>query len=170
MPHPGRGRFARPRRVPLAPGRNLPIVCPFCAIAAGTTNAHIVFSDAGSIAFLDHRPLFPGHALLIPREHHVTLADLPHTFVGPFFTGAQVLARGVQAAMNADGTFVACNNVVSQSVAHFHLHVVPRRRKDGLRGFFWPRRSYPDAVAMDAVAEAIRTSIREITRKDGGGR
>jgi histidine triad (HIT) family protein len=138
-------------------------VCPFCAIAAGAADAHVVLSDDGFVAFLDHRPLFPGHVLLIPREHHPTLTDLPRATIAPLFGTAQLLAQAVEAAMEADGTFVACNNNVSQSVAHFHLHIVPRRRRDGLRGFFWPRRPYPDAEAMDAAAAAIRRSIERIT-------
>jgi histidine triad (HIT) family protein len=122
----------------------------------------VVLSDTRCVAFLDHRPLFPGHVLLIPREHHATLTDLPHAAIAPFFANAQLLARAVQSGMEADGTFVACNNSVSQSVAHFHLHIVPRRRKDGLRGFFWPRRPYPSPEAMDAAARAIRTSLQGI--------
>jgi histidine triad (HIT) family protein len=119
----------------------------------------VVLSDPSCVAFLDHRPLFPGHVLLIPREHRVTLADLPAELVGPLFTCAQLLARVVQQTMDAEGTFVACNNNVSQSVAHFHLHIVPRRRKDGLRGFFWPRQRYSDDAEMTAVAEALRAAL-----------
>jgi histidine triad (HIT) family protein len=114
---------------------------------------------------LDRRPLFAGHLLLIPREHHVTLTDLPVAAVGPLFLTARLLASAVEEAMGAEGTFVACNNRVSQSVAHFHVHIVPRRRKDGLRGFFWPRQSYADETEMEAVAASIRTAL-ERQRED----
>jgi histidine triad (HIT) family protein len=134
-------------------------VCPFCAIAAGREAAHVVFADDCCVAFLDRRPLFPGHVLLIPRQHRVTLPDLPADEVGPFFSNAQVLARAVQDATAAEGTFVACNNVVSQSVPHFHVHIVPRRRKDGLRGFFWPRGRYGGEAEMIAVADSIRSAL-----------
>ena len=113
--------------------------CVFCAIVAGATPAHIVAGDDDTLAFLDVRPVFPGHVLLVPRDHYDTLGDLPPALVAPLFAAAQRLALAVQAGMEADGTFVAINNTVSQSVPHLHVHVVPRRRKDGLRGFFWPR-------------------------------
>jgi histidine triad (HIT) family protein len=113
--------------------------CQFCRIVAGESNAKVVFEDSISVAFLDYRPLFPGHCLLVTKQHYVTLLDLPSEIVGPLFLNAQRLAGVVQGAMQADGTFVAMNNVVSQSVPHFHIHIVPRRRGDGLRGFFWPR-------------------------------
>lgn len=134
-------------------------VCPFCAIAGGSEDAHVVFSDHSSVAFLDRRPLFAGHLLLIPRQHHVTLTDLPVEQVGALFTNARLLAGVVEQAMEAEGSFVACNNRVSQSVPHFHVHIVPRRRKDGLRGFFWPRRSYADEAEMAAVAGSIRATL-----------
>lgn len=116
--------------------------CLFCRIVAGEESASIVFEDAISIAFLDTRPLFPGHVLLIPRTHYQTLVDLPHDLVGPLFSNTQHVARTVQEAMQAEGTFVGMNNIVSQSVPHFHIHIVPRRKGDGLKGFFWPRRPY----------------------------
>ena len=134
-------------------------MCPFCAIAAGRADAHVVLEDPGSIAFLDHRPLFPGHCVLIPREHRVTLTDLPFDGVGPLFESVQLLARAVERALGAEGTFVAINNRVSQSVAHLHVHVVPRRRKDGLRGFFWPRTRYETDEHMTAVAASVRAAV-----------
>ncbi len=133
--------------------------CAFCAIARGETDAHVVFEDELSLAFLDFRPLFPGHALLIPRAHHETLADLPAELVAPYFANAQLLSRAVPAAMEAQGSFVAINNVVSQSVPHLHVHVVPRRRKDGLRGFFWPRTRYEDDEQMARVAARIQAMM-----------
>jgi histidine triad (HIT) family protein len=133
--------------------------CTFCAIVSGDLAASVVLEDADSVAFLDHRPLFPGHCLLVPRHHHETLGDLPAELVGPFFGTAQRLALAVEAAMDAEGTFVALNNRVSQSVPHLHVHVVPRRRKDGLRGFFWPRHRYASTEEMDDVAARVRAAL-----------
>ncbi len=133
--------------------------CPFCAIVAGTEPATRVLEEEHCVAFLDARPLFEGHVLLVPREHHVTLADLPGPLVAPLFTTAQRLCRAVEQAQDAQGTFVAMNNVVSQSVPHLHVHVVPRRRKDGLRGFFWPRTTYAGEAAMAEVAARIRAAL-----------
>ena len=118
-----------------------------------------MFEDEVSIAFLDIRPLFPGHTLLIPRSHHEALWDLPEELVGPYFSNARLLATAVREAMGAKGTFVAMNNIVSQSVPHLHTHVVPRNAKDGLRGFFWPRRTYEDEAEAAAAAEAIRSEL-----------
>ena len=116
--------------------------CLFCSIVAGETDAEIVFEDEVSVAFLDIRPVFHGHTLLVPREHHETLPDLPDELVEPYFRSARMLSGAVRDAMGAEGSFVAINNVVSQSVPHLHVHVVPRVKKDGLRGFFWPRHKY----------------------------
>ncbi len=129
--------------------------CTFCAIVAGETPAAVVFADDVSLAFLDHRPLFPGHCLLVPRAHIETLGDLPADLVEPLFANAQRLSRAVERAMEAEGSFVALNNRVSQSVPHLHVHVVPRRRKDGLRGFFWPRTKYEDAEHLERVRAAV---------------
>ena len=130
--------------------------CRFCAIVAGDERAHVVFEDGISIAFLDHRPLFPGHALLVPREHHETIWDLPDELVGPLFANAKFLSGAIRTAMRSQGAFIAVNNVVSQSVPHLHVHLVPRNRKDGLRGFFWPRRKYDSEEHMAETATAIR--------------
>ena len=137
----------------------MPAGCTFCAIVAGETEAEIVLEDELTIAFLDHRPLFPGHTLLVPRQHHVTIEDLPPELVEPVFANARRLTGAVRRAMDAEGTFLALNNVVSQSVPHLHVHVVPRRRKDGLRGFFWPRNPYESAEAMRAAGAAIRAEL-----------
>jgi histidine triad (HIT) family protein len=137
--------------------------CRFCAIAAGEEHGHVVFEDEISLAFLDNRPLFPGHVLLIPRGHYETLADLPRELVGPYFANVQLLSVAVPKAMGAQGTFVALNNVVSQSVPHLHVHVVPRNRKDGLRGFFWPRTKYDGEEHMRETAETIRAAVRDAT-------
>jgi histidine triad (HIT) family protein len=129
--------------------------CKFCQIIAGEIPAHFVLDTDDVVAFLDHRPLFPGHTLVLPREHVETLADLPEDRVGPFFHQVQRVEAAVRTAMEAEGSFVAENNVVSQSVPHLHVHVVPRRRKDGLRGFFWPRTRYASDGEMAAVAAGI---------------
>jgi histidine triad (HIT) family protein len=133
--------------------------CHFCEIAAGTRPAHVVLEDDDALAFLDARPVFPGHCLLIPRAHYETLADLPPELLEPVFGDAQRLERALESGLEADGTFVAINNRVSQSVPHMHVHVVPRRRKDGLRGFFWPRQKYQSEEAMAEVAARIRAAL-----------
>ena len=133
--------------------------CIFCQIVLGERPAQIVLESDHAVGFLDVRPLFPGHSLLVPRDHHVTLGDLPAAIVGALFADAQRLAVAVQEAMEAAGTFVAMNNHVSQSVPHFHVHVVPRRPKDGLRGFFWPRHKYDNDEEMGAVAARIRAAL-----------
>jgi len=131
----------------------------FCKIASSEVAARWVFEDEHSVAFLDHRPVFPGHCLLIAKLHYETLADLPKELIEPLFANAQILARAVELAMEADGTFVGMNNRVSQSVPHFHVHIVPRRRKDGLRGFFWPRYPYKSDDEASAAQSAIRSAI-----------
>ena len=139
--------------------------CLFCAIAQGTTSAQIVFEDRTSLAFLDHRPVFLGHVLLVPKKHIETLGDLPESLTGPLFTSASMLSRAVQTAMAAEGTFIAINNRVSQSVPHLHVHIVPRKRGDGLRGFLWPRTKYRDG----AHAEEVRGAIADAVRNQPGG-
>ncbi len=133
--------------------------CLFCDIAAGYQAAHTVLDEDAILAFLDFRPLFPGHVLVIPRPHHVTLLDLPVTSLGPLFGAVQRVAAAVTHSMGADGTFVAMNNGVSQSVPHLHVHVVPRRTKDGLRGFFWPRTRYGSEAEASGIASRIRASF-----------
>ena len=122
-----------------------------------------MFEDDVSLAFLDNRPLFPGHSLLIPRRHVETIWDLPDSLIEPLFANARLLSRAVREAMEAQGAFVAANNVVSQSVPHFHVHVVPRNRKDGLRGFFWPRRKYADEAEATAAADAVRAAVARLS-------
>src|SRR5690348_14825410 len=124
-----------------------PAECVFCRIASGDMPAHVVYKDTETVAFLDNRPLFPGHVLLCPREHYETITDLPLELTGPIMTATQFLAKAVQAAVHADGTFIAINNRVSQAVPHLHIHIVPRKRGDGLKGFFWPRHPYKDEAA-----------------------
>jgi histidine triad (HIT) family protein len=136
-----------------------PAACAFCEIARGGVERHVVLEDECSLAFLDHRPLFPGHALLMPRAHYETLLDLPEDLIGPLFGNAKLLARAMEEGLEAEGSFVAVNNRVSQSVHHLHVHVVPRRRKDGLRGFFWPRHPYRDEAHAAETAATLRAAI-----------
>jgi histidine triad (HIT) family protein len=140
-------------------------MCRFCGIAAGEVAAHVVFEDDTVVAFLDHRPVFHGHTLVIPREHLETLSDVPSPLLGELFPAVQRITDAVVAAMGAAGSFVACNNKVSQSVPHLHVHVVPRRFKDGLRGFFWPRHEYAGEAEMEAVASAIRDALAQTTSR-----
>ncbi|HSS67623.1 MAG TPA: HIT family protein [Nocardioidaceae bacterium] len=136
----------------------MPDDCLFCRIARGDEPGHVVYESDVAVGFLDARPVFPGHTLLVPRSHVVTYLDLPSELIGPFFAAGKAVAAAVTKGMRAEGTFVAMNNVVSQSVAHLHLHVVPRTKGDGLRGFFWPRRKYADGEAEEAVAQ-IRAAL-----------
>jgi histidine triad (HIT) family protein len=137
-------------------------MCVFCDIGSGDVLAHVVYSDDLTLAFLDFRPLFPGHTLLIPRDHVETLADLPEGLLAPFFTSSQLLSRAMEEVMGAEGSFVAMNNRISQSVPHLHAHIVPRRRRDGLRGFFWPRTKYDSDEAMAEVAAHLRDGISRL--------
>ena len=132
--------------------------CLFCAIIAGTTPAAVVLDTDDVVGFLDVRPLFKGHVLLVPREHVVTLPDLPEPLLVPLFSAAQRVAAAITSTLSAQGTFVAMNNVVSQSVPHLHVHVVPRTKGDGLRGFFWPRTKYADGEAQ-TYAATIREAL-----------
>ena len=135
--------------------------CLFCRIVSGELPATIVYEDENSVAFLDHRPLFHGHTLLVPREHVETFGDLPAAQLEPYFKAAQLLALVIESALDAEGTFVAMNNRVSQSVPHLHVHVVPRRKKDGLKGFFWPRTKYKDEEEMKTVQAKIVAALKK---------
>jgi histidine triad (HIT) family protein len=138
--------------------------CLFCQIVSGEKAALAVFEDDHTYAFLDHRPLFPGHTLLVPKAHHETLPDLPPDLLAPLLRSAQALACAVEKAMGAAGTFLAINNKVSQSVPHLHVHIVPRRPKDGLKGFFWPRVPYSSpehaALTQGAIRAALEGQVR----------
>jgi|SRR5215211_1904293 len=138
--------------------------CRFCRIIVGDGAAHLVFEDEHTLAFLDNRPLFPGHSLLVPRDHLETLGDLPDELIGPLFANARLLSAAIPKAMKKPGSFVAVNNVVSQSVPHLHIHVVPRKPKDGLRGFFWPRTKYGSDEEMGDVAERVRRAVAAASR------
>jgi histidine triad (HIT) family protein len=135
--------------------------CAFCKIVRNDDGLR-VFEDEHTIAFLDHRPLFPGHCLLIPRSHFATIQDLPDSLLAPLFANVRMLSAAVELCMHAEGTFIASNNRVSQSVPHFHVHVVPRTKGDGLKGFFWPRRKYKSADEIDEVLRALRAAIAQV--------
>jgi histidine triad (HIT) family protein len=135
--------------------------CVFCKIIRGEIAAEKVYEDESCVVFLDSGPLFAGHCLVCPRQHMETLMDVPPELLQPLFTNAQLIARAVENGLGADGSFVAINNKVSQSVPHLHVHVIPRRRKDGMKGFFWPRRPYRDQAEMRETAEALRRAISQ---------
>lgn len=133
--------------------------CVFCSIATGDVPADVVLDEPDFLAFLDRRPVFKGHVLLVPRQHVDTLLDLPPTLHAGLVEAAQRLARAAVDGLGAQGTFVATNNVVSQSVPHLHVHVVPRTKGDGLRGFFWPRTKYDDEAESAAYADLVRAAL-----------
>jgi histidine triad (HIT) family protein len=135
--------------------------CAFCKIARHDDGFR-VFEDEHTLAFLDHRPLFPGHCLLVPRSHLETIQDLPDSLIAPLFANVRMLSSAVELGMHAQGTLVATNNRVSQSVPHFHVHVVPRTKGDGLKGFFWPRRKYKSADEIEEVLRALRAAIAQV--------
>ncbi len=135
--------------------------CAFCKIVTGDLTADIVYRDDRLIAFLDNRPLFPGHVLLCPVDHIATLIDVPESLTNHLMRTTQLLAGAVERALQAEGSFVAINNRVSQSVPHLHIHVVPRKRRDGLKGFFWPRRNYTDPAERESVRVALANDINQ---------
>ena len=137
--------------------------CAFCKIVRHDDGFR-VFEDEHTIAFLDHRPLFPGHCLLIPKSHFETIKDLPDSLLAPLFANVRMLAAAVELGMRAEGTFVASNNRISQSVPHFHIHIVPRKKGDGLKGFFWPRRKYQSADEINGVLRALHAAIAQVRR------
>ena len=136
--------------------------CLFCRIISGEVASHVILEDNSCLAFLDHRPLFAGHCLLVPKVHYETLADLPAVLLAPLFANAQLLSKAMEQGLGAGGSFVAINSRVSQSVPHLHIHVVPRRKGDGLKGFFWPRHPYRDVQSMADVQEALRSAITKL--------
>lgn len=138
--------------------------CAFCKIVRDDDGLR-VFEDDQTIAFLDHRPLFPGHVLLIPKGHFATIQDLPDALAANLFANVRMLSAAVETGMGAEGTFIAANNRVSQSVPHFHVHIVPRKKGDGLKGFFWPRRKYKDGEELSAVLSALRAAIAKARRE-----
>lgn len=133
--------------------------CVFCAVVAGSEPSHVVLDEPDVLAFLDHRPVFKGHMLVIPRIHVVTLPDLPHELLAPVFGAVARCATAVVDGLGAEGSWIAENNIVSQAVPHLHVHVVPRTRGDGLRGFFWPRQKYEGEEEMVEYATRLRASL-----------
>lgn len=136
--------------------------CAFCRILQGRANCFGVFENRWTLTFLDDRPLFPGHCLLIPKRHIETLADLQASLIKPIFADVRLLAKAVQEAMDAEGSLIVINTRVSQSVPHLHVHIVPRRKGDGLRGFLWPRRRYADEQEVDQVVKKLRSAIARL--------
>jgi histidine triad (HIT) family protein len=136
--------------------------CPFCSISRHESESCVVLEDDYTLAFLDRRPLFPGHTLLVPKAHYETLIELPRELISPLFSNAQLLAAAVAEAEEADGSLVVVNNHVSQSVPHLHVHIVPRRRGDGLKGFFWPRHPYGNRQEMLETQAAIRSAVARL--------
>ncbi|HEX3020125.1 MAG TPA: HIT family protein [Chitinispirillaceae bacterium] len=138
------------------------INCPFCQIITGKSSAFVVYENQNSMAFLDIKPLFSGHVLLVPKEHISILSEMPDEKIGPFFQIARTLSIAVENAMKAQGSFIALNNRISQSIPHLHLHIVPRSRGDGLRGFFWPRRNYKNEEEMCEIRDRIKKAITDL--------
>jgi len=143
--------------------------CKFCRIASGEWAAEVVFADEATLAFLDYRPWRLGHCLVIPRSHYETLLDVPREDLAGLFATVQLIGRAMEAGLGAEGTFVAINNRVSQSVPHLHVHVVPRRRKDGLKGFFWPREAYSGPEEQQRYARLLREAIERLRTSQPSG-
>src|ERR1700681_1640863 len=139
--------------------------CAFCKILRDPAGNDIVYENESSLAFLDHRPLFPGHCLVIPKIHLETIHDLPDSLLAPFFSAVKMLAAAIEQAMQAQGTFIAANNRISQSVPHFHVHVVPRKKSDALKGFFWPRGKYKTQEEIASVVGALRSAIADVQNR-----
>jgi histidine triad (HIT) family protein len=136
--------------------------CIFCKIIAGEVKCNKVYEDENTFVFLDNGPIFPGHCLICPKEHVDTFLDLPKRLIEPLMLTTQLIGKAVERGLEAEGSFMAVNNKISQSVPHLHVHVIPRRRKDGMKGFFWPRRPYKDESETEAVASALRSAIESL--------
>ncbi|MBA3649515.1 MAG: HIT family protein [Chitinophagales bacterium] len=134
--------------------------CLFCRIASGLENAHILHEDEFTIAFLDIKPVFAGHTLIVPKIHYELLENIPDHLIKPLFKIARLFSVVMKESLNAQGSFVAMNNKVSQSVPHFHIHVIPRSKGDGLKGFFWPRKKYDDEHQINTVANKIKKVLK----------
>lgn len=143
----------------------MPQSCVFCRIVAGEMDAYKVHEDEHTITFLDAGPLFAGHCLVCPKQHVDTLLDLPREMMTPLFSNAQLIARAVEVGLQAEGSLIAINNKISQSVPHLHVHVIPRRRKDGLKGFFWPRNPYKNGDEAVLVQRTLQAAVAELAGK-----
>jgi len=141
--------------------------CPFCGIVNGEHEADVVYRDTEVVAFLDHRPLFKGHVLVAPRRHAETLGDLGDAELTAVMRVVRAVSRADESALGAEGSFVAVNNRISQSVPHLHVHVVPRHKGDGLRGFFWPREKYEDEPERAQYASRLKAGLAKETERDG---
>jgi len=139
--------------------------CAFCRIISGELAAFKIYEDEDCLAFLDERPVFPGHSLLIPKTHCETIEDLPVRLIGPVFSDVSIIARAVETGLGADGAFIGINNKVSQRVPHLHVHIIPRHFKDGLRGFFWPRQKYADEAEARGIQEKLAAAARLIVSR-----
>ena len=142
----------------------MPNECVFCRIVRDEVKAYRVYEDALTITFLDSGPLFAGHSLVCPKQHYDTLMDVPPDLLTPLFSTAQLVARAVEQGLGADGSFIAINNRISQSVPHLHVHVIPRRRGDGMKGFFWPRRPYRDEAEMVQTQKSLESAIAQLRK------
>jgi histidine triad (HIT) family protein len=140
--------------------------CRFCAIIHGTESSYVVYEDVMSIVFLDHRPLFHGHSLVVPKQHYPTLLDVPTSLLVPLFSTVQLIARALEQGLDAEGSFIAINTRISQSVPHLHIHVIPRRLGDGLHGFFWPRHEYPDEATIRHIQRVLAATVQTLTNYD----
>lgn len=136
--------------------------CIFCRIASGDIPTEIIAEDEHTLVFLDVSPVFPGHLLIVPRRHFATLPDLPDELLAPLFAQVRRAARAVEIALEADGSFVAQNNKVSQTVPHLHVHVIPRKKRDGMKGFFWPRRPYADDTHRAETVAKLRAAFASL--------
>jgi histidine triad (HIT) family protein len=139
--------------------------CLFCRIAAGALPAQVVFEDEHTMAFLDHIPVFPGHTLVIPKRHVDTMLDLPPELTPPIMATTKLVSQAVEQGLGAEGSFVCVNVKVSQTVPHLHVHVMPRSRGDGMKGFFWPRRPYPSEEAREQTRSALADAVRKIRER-----
>lgn len=144
----------------------MPAGCVFCRIVAGETDAFRVYEDESAIVFLDHTPMFAGHCLVCPKQHYETLMDVPAGTAGALMAVTQLIARAVELGLKAEGSLIAVNNRISQSVPHVHVHVIPRRRGDGLKGFFWPRRPYRDRSQAMETQMAIQSAVTYLRSND----
>lgn len=136
--------------------------CIFCKIIKGESEGYIVFEDDISLAFLDIRPLNPGHCLLIPKGHYETIMDLPEDLIGPIFKNAKLISKAIEMGLSAQGIFIGINNKISQSVPHLHIHIVPRNKNDNLKGFFWPRYPYRDRETILDIQTRIKSALEKL--------
>jgi histidine triad (HIT) family protein len=136
--------------------------CAFCEIIEGKSKTNVVFEDTYALAFLDQRPVFHGHCLLVPKQHFETIMDTPDSMEGPLFKDVKLLSKAIKLAMKADGILIISNNLISQSVPHLHIHIIPRRKGEILKGFMWPRHPYESEEQMEKIAESIKKEAEKL--------